>query len=271
MDGSAVDVLWADPTSATHALLSATHTDTAASAVSRGSLIYGNSTPAWAELNVGASAGMFLRTDATDAMWSTLILPNAATSTRIVYASAANTYGESANLAFDGSDFTLGSGIRTRMLSQNRFRYLNSMASVRKTADQTALAVNAFTVITFNTETFDTDGLHDNVTNSSRLTFPLAGKWLVISHIYTDVSGTTVPTKLATRILLNGATTIIYAYQDIMLTGGPTDPGLSSSAIISVAANDYVEMGAYVGATSGTWVAQFVAGLTAFEAFYIGE
>jgi hypothetical protein len=51
-----------------HAVLSASHTDSAASAVSRGSLIYGNSTPAWAELVVG-SAGQVITTDGTDASW----------------------------------------------------------------------------------------------------------------------------------------------------------------------------------------------------------
>jgi len=51
-----------------HDLLSATHGDTLASGVSRGSLIYGNSTPAWAELAVGV-ANRILGSDGTDAAW----------------------------------------------------------------------------------------------------------------------------------------------------------------------------------------------------------
>jgi len=51
-----------------HDLLSATHGDTVASAVSRGSLIYGNATPAWAELNIG-SANQVLSSDGTDVSW----------------------------------------------------------------------------------------------------------------------------------------------------------------------------------------------------------
>lgn len=54
-----------------HALLSATHTDVVASAPVRGSLIVGNATPAWARLALGAS-GRFLRSNGTDAIWSTL-------------------------------------------------------------------------------------------------------------------------------------------------------------------------------------------------------
>jgi len=52
-----------------HALLSAVHTDTLPAAVSRGSLVYGNSTPAWAELVVGGS-GTVLTSDGTDLSWA---------------------------------------------------------------------------------------------------------------------------------------------------------------------------------------------------------
>ena len=59
-------------TSSTHALLDGSiHSDTSADAVSRGSLIYGNSTPAWDELVIGA-ANTVLKSDGTDAAWSAL-------------------------------------------------------------------------------------------------------------------------------------------------------------------------------------------------------
>ena len=47
------------------------HTDTVAQTVSRGSLIYGNSTPKWDELVVGA-ANSVLWTDGTDPSWQTI-------------------------------------------------------------------------------------------------------------------------------------------------------------------------------------------------------
>lgn len=47
------------------------HSDTVAQTVSRGSLIYGNSTPAWDELTIG-SAGKVLTSDGTDVSWQTL-------------------------------------------------------------------------------------------------------------------------------------------------------------------------------------------------------
>ena len=52
-----------------HNLLAATHSDSVAQTVSRGSLIYGNTTPAWDELVIGA-AGSILRSDGTDFAWT---------------------------------------------------------------------------------------------------------------------------------------------------------------------------------------------------------
>lgn len=57
-------------TAPTHTLLDAsTHSDTVAQTVSRGSLIYGNSTPKWDELVIGA-ANRLLVSNGTDAAWS---------------------------------------------------------------------------------------------------------------------------------------------------------------------------------------------------------
>lgn len=56
----------------------ANHTDTVAQTVSRGSLIYGNSTPKWDELTIGA-ANRFLKSDGTDASWAQVDLTAAVT------------------------------------------------------------------------------------------------------------------------------------------------------------------------------------------------
>lgn len=52
-----------------HAILGVAHGDSTTDTVTRGSLIYGNSTPAWDELVLGAS-GYILRSDGTDAAWA---------------------------------------------------------------------------------------------------------------------------------------------------------------------------------------------------------
>jgi hypothetical protein len=169
--------------SGTHTILDGSvHSDSVAQGVSRGSLIYGNATPKWDELVVG-SAGAFLRNDGTDAMWSTLILPNAITLNNIVFGSATNTYGQSTNLTFDGTDFLLGSGIRARMVGQNRFRHLNSIVVAVRSTNQ-GINDSTFTVITFpDTEIVDTDALHDTVTNPGRLTAAVAGKYVALANI----------------------------------------------------------------------------------------
>src|SRR3990167_1502011 len=57
----------------TNALLDGSkHTDTVAQAVSRGSIVYGNSTPKWDELTIG-TARKILESDGTDVSWQ---LPN---------------------------------------------------------------------------------------------------------------------------------------------------------------------------------------------------
>lgn len=73
-----------------HAILSSTHTDSVAAAVVRGTLIYGNSTPAWAGLAIGA-AGTVLSSNGTDVSWAA-IAPSSITcaSARIIVGNGSN-------------------------------------------------------------------------------------------------------------------------------------------------------------------------------------
>lgn len=59
---------WSAPTPAAHDILSTQHGDTLAAVVLQGSLIVGNSTPAWSELTIGG-ANTILGSDGTDATW----------------------------------------------------------------------------------------------------------------------------------------------------------------------------------------------------------
>ena len=68
VNGTEDGLVFSASSAAAHDLLSVTHGDTAASAVSRGSIIVGDSTPKWAELAVG-DAGQVLKTDGTDVFW----------------------------------------------------------------------------------------------------------------------------------------------------------------------------------------------------------
>lgn len=101
-----------------------------------------------------------------------------------------------------------------------------------------------YTSIAFQTESFDTDTIHDNTTNNSRLTIKTAGKYIV---------GTTVSTatnnSMWVRILLNGTTNISG-----IQAGGNTgsDDSRSIVTFYNFAVNDYVEAQAKMGATANS-------------------
>lgn len=212
------------------------------------------------------SAGNYLRSagSAASVLWSTLVLPNTATVNRIPFASATDTWSDSADLTYDGTDLGIGSGKRFRMQSQNRIRYLNSMANAyRITSDQT-LSNNTNTIVEFNAEQFDTDTIHDNSTNPGRLTAKLAGKYLVSCSIRWEGNAT------GTRSvgLRKNGTTFISANgskdvegNHVIVTGSPV--------IIDLAANDYVEVIAFQD--SGGDLDIIVDTRTTISMAYVGE
>jgi hypothetical protein len=94
---------------AAHALLSASHGDTALGTVARGDLIIGRTaSPVWTRVPVGPLSGQFLRSDGTDADWSTLRMANSIVSGAILYGSATNIAASSALL--DQNELVLGGG-----------------------------------------------------------------------------------------------------------------------------------------------------------------
>lgn len=66
--GAGANPTWAAASSTNALLDGSAHSDTVAQGVTRGSLIYGNSTPAWNELVIGA-ANRLLGSDGTDVAW----------------------------------------------------------------------------------------------------------------------------------------------------------------------------------------------------------
>jgi len=73
-----------------------------------GDLIYANGAASLARL-ADVAAGSYLRSGGVGVApaWSTLILPNGIAATRLVYATGADTYGDSANLAYDGNNLAM--------------------------------------------------------------------------------------------------------------------------------------------------------------------
>lgn len=93
------------------------------------------------------------------------------------------------------------------------------------------------TALTFNTERFDTDTMHDTVTNNSRITIKTAGLYEV-SFMLTMATNTDW-TLIATQIRLNGATPI--AKNQIGTLTVNDDASQTLTTLYKFAVNDYVE------------------------------
>jgi hypothetical protein len=95
------------------------------------------------------------------------------------------------------------------------------------------------TAVTFNTEDFDTDGFHDNSTNTSRITIPsnLGGKYLFTFNL-TDTGQNTATFYSAIQVRKNG-NQIAASYG---LLSNLSYRYFSSSLILDLVATDYIEV-----------------------------
>ena len=114
-------------------------------------------------------------------------------------------------------------------------------AFVTKSANQSILNATG-TLISFDTESFDTNGFHDNVTNNTRFTIPTgyAGKYLVTGILVwaANASGQRV-----NYILKNGSLLHLTSAQPLS-AGGATTAAIVSQ-VIDLAVGDYVELQCY--------------------------
>lgn len=105
--------------------------------------------------------------------------------------------------------------------------------SVYNTLDQ-ALIGPGYNYPLFNSERFDSHGLHSTTTNTGRLTIPTG--WAGV--YYFAVEGNVNTSQAAFGILKNGTDRF---YGDFTVTGG----GAAFSCIINMNVGDYVEFSAY--------------------------
>jgi hypothetical protein len=97
---------------------------------------------------------------------------------------------------------------------------------------------NTSTLLTFTTETFDTDSFHNNSTNTSRITIPTGkgGYYLVLGTGYWTTNATGTARYL--ELLKNGS---LQFYNNADTTGS-TEPSNFISQIVNVVATDYLEL-----------------------------
>jgi len=126
----------------------------------------------------------------------------------------------------------------------------NIGARVYHNAAQT-LTSGTNTILNFNSELYDVGDLHDTATNNSRLTAPVAGKYLIFGNI-AFAANTTGLREL--RLLLNGITPIGLARE----VPQSANHFMNCSVIYDLAVGDYIQC--TVNQTSGGNLNVVVAG-----------
>ena len=166
----------------------------------------------------------------------------------------------------DCADITMVAGSRLRMASQNRFRFLNSMARLTKSAAQT-ITTTSPTVVTWDGTSFDTDSLFVDVDDT--VTVQIAGKYLIVANIRwaantTGFRVTSIESNASGSFVEEAAS--VYAQNT-----GSGDAGGQALAILNLAAGDKIRLIGYHTVGSDLDIVQTSLGGTSLTVAYIGE
>ncbi|MDQ3649699.1 MAG: hypothetical protein M3458_05340 [Acidobacteriota bacterium] len=111
-------------------------------------------------------------------------------------------------------------------------------ARVYRSTDQ-SIPNAVYTSLALSSERFDTDAIHDNVTNNSRLTCKTAGLYQIS---FAAVYDTNTTGERYLRVLLNNATIIATQSNRQSIAG---DAIVAGPTLYQLAVNDYIELQAY--------------------------
>jgi hypothetical protein len=121
------------------------------------------------------------------------------------------------------------------------------------------------TILTFNSEAWDTDGFHSTSSNTSRITIPagLGGKYLVTMNTLPALNGTG---GRYLEIYKNGARLV----NDIGMAGDAADyVNVAGTFVVNLVATDYIEMLVYQD-SGGPLNFNKAATTSPFSATYLG-
>jgi hypothetical protein len=139
------------------------------------------------------------------------------------------------SIASDG-EMAIATAIKTG--TSNRFRMKQSMCRIRKSVGQ-SITNATLTVVTWDVEGFDTDNLHDNSTNNSRMTAQVTGKYIVgATLVYSE--NTTGARGVHVR--KNGTTYYGGNEPQTPAAGGIFHDAFSHTTLVDLLAGDYVEI-----------------------------
>ena len=151
------------------------------------------------------------------------------------------------------TDTTLAADSDAKLASQKAVKaYIDTGGStipvcrVIQTGGTSLAATATFYVMDFASEAFDTDTMHDNSTNPSRITFTTAGKYMVGGQVAITTSVTA-----ALQVRLNGST-IIALHQGAVPTSPSHNGHCSISLLYSFSADDYIEFMSNASVSSRT-------------------
>jgi hypothetical protein len=162
---------------------------------------------------------------------------------------------------------TTGVHLNTGWVAINPQAYARHAVRVHQSSGSSIAAATA-TVVSFDTEDYDSDTLHDNATNPSRITIPsaLAGIWLLVGT--SQYPNASEAGSWATGIKKNGTTLI--ASSGVTVGLGASNAILATcSAFDLAAAGDYYEMVTYQYHTPSGGAATLSTPGTSFEASYV--
>lgn len=140
---------------------------------------------------------------------------------------------------------------------------------VRRTTNQ-SINDNTVTPIDFTSERWDTDSMHDNGVNPSRITINTAGLYVVGGAA--RVANAADYTQINARVLLNGATILVHSDSLVSASAGiPQLKAVSTEWLF--AAGDYIELAVLQDNTANTArnVESTSAGWTEFWATRVGS
>lgn len=99
------------------------------------------------------------------------------------------------------------------------------------------IANAAWTLETFNTESFDSGDLHSTSVNTGRLTAPIEGLYLLVAQVAFASNGTGIR---GGRIPLNGTTTFLAEREGMATTGAFTQ--FTVTGLAQLVAGDYITL-----------------------------
>jgi hypothetical protein len=136
-----------------------------------------------------------------------------------------------------------GIGLPLRVDSAGRLEVVSyrtvHAARVYNNASLSHATSGAWQPVTFNSEAFDDDGMHDLVTQTDRLTILQAGTYFLGAQIHFANHGTG---QRAIKILVNGSTIIAYREE---VPSASYHTALYASTLYALAAGDFLTVEAY--------------------------